>query len=1481
MIEFIRYLMKMLLMTLPFLLFALIQAKTNLKKPERSRQFPMPLVALIFGILALVFLRQINALVLALLNLLVNVLTQLGTWLSNLFNGSMGPVGRFIAGLGGRLEALLARVNLPFWTAFLANGLILLLFTVLKKILLAVFRRVFRTGSAVYETCARLCYDHDEHVSAWYVKRNFGQARTYLKTFYYASLTISVLALLLSGFLYRAKLLETPFYPVFGVLVIGELYFFLDGLTRRELLQEITGEEEEPTSVCNYSLLRKALRKLFGDKLAAEDTSATNALEDLQTNDELLAAYEASSDGMVEAYGRFMRARLEAGEELDRNYLASGCELLHGKSILFNNPFYYDLIPYAFYPMNRALLRHKKVLIVLGRHGTEDDILDWCEKGLCAVTNVPDLWKIGVLTENPQELDVGIVTRSSVHDLGLHEANADFFADVEFVVLIEPSRLVTTAQIGLNSLVRHCRRAGKQLTFCSTDKNCDGLVDALSHILMTSISEVSATNRFRGVCSYMCWEPDREHLQHRMLPNLSRYLGVGTELSFAALKNQVEKTAWYGGDAFPVVDMRWIVKQYYYDLLHYAGLPVSQSSIDEHFAVSHNLWNAAVEENQYLTIEDEAYNMFEVKRAFSTRATNQSFINVISPDYLLRDYMAENDSIFNADPKAIPYLVADYARTARNVVLRLCLRMSAGMVPEEELRRELMLIDADTEHLGESFWAQVCAVNQPVGKTLRGSKGEPLLRRELGGHSLTFTPETILEKRKFSMTLGKMQSLYYIADENFKRVLLGDLQNAGYIAEDENGKRQYLGTELRGQIFQKYLPGQFFTFNGKYYEMLSVASDGQVLVRRAADHIDGRPGYRQVRRYVLQNAADSEAMGDCRDIAGLRITKQYADFRVETPAYWQLDRYQDFAHGRLVTLNGVPARTYYNKQILRIDLPDDADETVCRTLTLLCNEVFRTLFAENQDYIVAVTAGEAEAPETYSLRGEGIEAERNSIYILEDSQMDLGLLVAVERNLTRIFSIICDYLDWHTGAIERSLNPPPEPEPVDYTVPEAEHPEEEAPKGRLKRLLWKIKRFFKRIGQAIAGFFAKLFGRKKKKTPAEPETPTDGMTPVEGGEAPEEPKQEPAAEAQKPGETAAEPEQTSETPKAEDAAADAEIKTEPETEAAEPAAEAPAEPEDSGEAPLQSLSSAAPIFRANEEDDIEFEPEETHRPGKPMERKPYHERFYLLYGGDAVPEQLDLAAAQEFLKTHGFADGALKQARDGKDIAEQIEKNYVPNKPGSHYCDFCGVELVGTEYEVLADGRERCMDCGRSSIRTAEEFEALYRTIARNMEALYGARISAPVHVQMVNSKRLHKKLGKTFVPTGKFDGRVLGVAIRDRDGYSILVENGAPRMSSTMTIAHELTHIWQYLHWDGKEILRKYGKEQELEIYEGMAKWAEIQYAYLIGEPAAAKREEISARVREDEYGRGFRKYVVKYPLSMGTHLEHTTPFDDPKTPL
>ena len=69
--------------------------------------------------------------------------------------------------------------------------------------------------------------------------------------------------------------------------------------------------------------------------------------------------------------------------------------------------------------------------------------------------------------------------------------------------------------------------------------------------------------------------------------------------------------------------------------------------------------------------------------------------------------------------------------------------------------------------------------------------------------------------------------------------------------------------------------------------------------------------------------------------------------------------------------------------------------------------------------------------------------------------------------------------------------------------------------------------------------------------------------------------------------------------------------------------------------------------------------------------------------------------------------------------------------------------------------------------------------------------------------------------------------------------------------------------------------------IYEGMAKWAEIQYAYLINEAASAKREEIITRVREDAYGKGFCAYATAYPLTAATVLRGDTPFDHPNKPL
>lgn len=55
----------------------------------------------------------------------------------------------------------------------------------------------------------------------------------------------------------------------------------------------------------------------------------------------------------------------------------------------------------------------------------------------------------------------------------------------------------------------------------------------------------------------------------------------------------------------------------------------------------------------------------------------------------------------------------------------------------------------------------------------------------------------------------------------------------------------------------------------------------------------------------------------------------------------------------------------------------------------------------------------------------------------------------------------------------------------------------------------------------------------------------------------------------------------------------------------------------------------------------------------------------------------------------------------------------------------------------------------------------------------------------------------------------------------------------------------------------------------------------YLINEAAAGKREEIITKLRNDEYGKGFLKYLEHYPLSTGAAQAQATPFDDPAKPL
>ncbi len=303
------------------------------------------------------------------------------------------------------------------------------------------------------------------------------------------------------------------------------------------------------------------------------------------------------------------------------------------------------------------------------------------------------------------------------------------------------------------------------------------------------------------------------------------------------------------------------------------------------------------------------------------------------------------------------------------------------------------------------------------------------------------------------------------------------------------------------------------------------------------------------------------------------------------------------------------------------------------------------------------------------------------------------------------------------------------------------------------------------------------------------------------------------------------------------------------------------------------------VEEVSTENETEAPTEELSSPPE-VESTPYHKRYYLKYREGKRNTALDLDGTKSFLQEIGFDGGELRQAREGKNCAENM-RNTDKNKNNQMFCSYCGTELSGVEFFRLPDGRMRCNTCSNTVVKSKAEVEALCKRVIENMDSFFGARIDVPVSIEVTDERKLKKKLG---IPLDTRDSQsmlILGVAVNKKQKYSIILENGAPRISLIATFAHELTHIWQYTHWDNNKNLKKCPKSKRLLIYEGMAKWVEIQYLYLVGETNVARREEYITRNRQDEYGMGFRLYEERYPLSRNAMTCDDAPFTSDRYPL
>jgi len=292
--------------------------------------------------------------------------------------------------------------------------------------------------------------------------------------------------------------------------------------------------------------------------------------------------------------------------------------------------------------------------------------------------------------------------------------------------------------------------------------------------------------------------------------------------------------------------------------------------------------------------------------------------------------------------------------------------------------------------------------------------------------------------------------------------------------------------------------------------------------------------------------------------------------------------------------------------------------------------------------------------------------------------------------------------------------------------------------------------------------------------------------------------------------------------------------------------------------------------QSNLDDDLYFEDQFKELGIVPLEKSRYQEECYLKFGFEEIDGRIKLEEVMKYLTLRGFSNNSMTKARK-----RNVTQDTLIDFEAVNHCDFCGMPLTGVSFEKLSDGRIRCNDCSQTAITSVEEFKKIFYQTLQMMEGFYGISYKVPINVATADANKIAKGYGSVYTPTTGVAARVLGYASRRNGVFSLYVENGSPRLATIETMAHELTHIWQYINWNEAEIKKAYPEPEQRDIvYEGMSMWATVQYFYLMGEESYAILKEAEYERRQDIYGIGFRMYREKYPLIKDSSLVQYSPF-------
>lgn len=640
--------------------------------------------------------------------------------------------------------------------------------------------------------------------------------------------------------------------------------------------------------------------------------------------------------------------------------------LQDGHSIYVEDIFYHDWERAFFIPANKALLEFRKIAVLAGPSVEAQDIEAWLKNGFSVLNGCDKVWKVIIWDGSGESGDVIVVPFEKIPEY-VSECEAVHKRDRGiFCVVMEPSAMVAQLQFYLEQYADFLSGMKEAPFYCFADRYMTGLRDYLAHVFRCRIEHIEInTDRSQQIYLYISETGENEEVRDYW-GGLAKGSGCGSVYFCELLKRDFRNVEYVSRNMVPVKDLCCLLKD---------KMSVTFSSQEEQLRLEESfnqakflkgIWEIGQEEDKCILATDDICHLYDLIWALSARSRRDSYLFVLSGEYLLFDYMVKNIPHLLKVRNAVPVLFPVYQDSEKNLFLRIFRRWKLyGAFDAGELKK----LCPEAAEKGKE---ELCRALNRKAKAL--FHGRPF--RENDG-------EIVMCSAFFDHQSWLWKEVFYV---------------------DELLEQGSFGCLFECHLTQRWRKGQYLVNDGCYYQIREIR-DGmrtagrgtsrecrEVRLLKSSGFMQHTGLYYQDRRYRLRILERIRAE-DRKDSFELFYCR--ADIAVIT-GDWYLEHFNEKgSHIEKRVHDVVPVRRYWNKKLLLIVLPEEGIRFWQHMKELLIRMV-RTMYPTHYPYIDFKPTAAA-------------DGNCAGMYVIEDCADDLGLLESFEKNWDRILGLCRDF----------------------------------------------------------------------------------------------------------------------------------------------------------------------------------------------------------------------------------------------------------------------------------------------------------------------------------------------------------------------------------------------------------------------------------------------------------------------------------------